>query len=39
MDASHPVSAEQELSTALVTCGRERPAAPVAVDNSAVVVD
>ena len=38
MDASHPVSAEHELSTAPVTCGRERPAAPGAVDNAAVVV-
>ena len=39
MDASHPVSAEHELSTAPVTFGRERPAAPGAVDNAAVVVD
>jgi hypothetical protein len=37
MDASHPVSAEHELSTAPVTFGRERPVAPGAVDNSAVV--
>ena len=38
MDASHPVSAEHELSTALVTCGVEGSAAPGAVDNAAVVV-
>jgi hypothetical protein len=38
MDASHPVSAEHELPTALVAFGREEPAAPGAVDNSAVVV-
>ena len=38
MDASHPVSAEHALSTALVTCGVEGPAAPGAVDNAAVVV-
>jgi hypothetical protein len=38
MDASHPVSAEHELSTAPVACGREGPAAPGAVDNSAEVV-
>ena len=37
MDASHPVSAEHALSTAPVTFGRERPAAPGAVDNAAVV--
>ena len=37
MDASRPVSAEHELSTALVTFGTEEPAAPGAVDNSAVV--
>ena len=35
MDASHPVRTEHELSTAPVTCGRERPAVPGAVDNSA----
>ena len=34
MDASHPVSAEHELSTAPVTFGIEEPAAPGAVDNS-----
>ena len=39
MDASLPVSAEHELPTAPVTCGREGPASPGAVDNSAVVVD
>ena len=39
MDASYPVSAEHELSTAPVTFGREEPAAPGAMDNSAVVVD
>lgn len=38
MDASHPVRTEHELSTAPVTFGREGPAAPGAVDNSAVVV-
>ena len=37
MDASHPVSAEHELSTVPLTFGIERPAAPGAVDNSAVV--
>lgn len=37
MDASHPVSAEHELPTAPVACGREGPAAPGAVDNSAEV--
>jgi len=38
MDASHPVSAEDELTTAPVTFGREGPTAPGAVDNSAMVV-
>jgi hypothetical protein len=38
MDASHPVSAEHELPTALVTFDVEGPAAPGAVDNSAVVI-
>ena len=38
MDASHPVSTEYELPTALVTFGIDGPAAPGAVDNSAVVV-
>ena len=38
MDASHPVRSEHELSTAPVAFGREGPAAPGAVDNSAVVV-
>jgi hypothetical protein len=38
MDASHPVSAEHELSTAPVTFGREGPTAPGAVDNFAVEV-
>lgn len=38
MDASHPVSAEHELSTAPTTFGIEGPAAAGAVDNSAVVV-
>jgi hypothetical protein len=37
MDASHPVSAEHELSMAPVTFGRGGPAAPGAVDNSAAV--
>ena len=37
MDASHPVSAEHELSTAPVTFVIEEPAAPGAVDNSAKV--
>ena len=37
MDASHPVSAEHELSTAPVTFGIEETAAPGAVDNSAKV--
>ena len=34
---SHPVSAEDELPTAPVVFGMEGPAAPGAVDNSAVV--
>jgi hypothetical protein len=38
MDASHPVSAEHELPTAPVAFGVEGPAAPGAVDNSAVAV-
>ena len=38
MDASHPVSAEHELSTAPVAFGVEGSAAPGAVDNSAEVV-
>ncbi len=38
MDASHPVSAEHELPRAPVTFGVEGPAAPGAVDNSAVVI-
>ena len=38
MDASHPVSAEHELSTTPVVFGVEGPTAPGAVDNSAVVV-
>ena len=38
MDASHPVSAEHELSTAPVAFGREGPSSPGTVDNSAVVV-
>ena len=37
MDASHRVSAEHELPTALVVFGIGGPAAPGAVDNSAVV--
>jgi len=37
MDASHPMRAEHELSTAPVTFGVEGPAAPGAVDNSAMV--
>jgi hypothetical protein len=37
MDASRPVRAEHELSTAPVTFGVEGPAAPGAVDNAAVV--
>lgn len=36
MDASRPASAEHELSTAPVAFGREGPAVPGAVDNSAV---
>ena len=39
MDASHPVRAEHELSTAPVAFGIEGPAAPGAVDNSVAVVD
>ncbi len=35
MDASHPVTAEHELSTAPVTSGLEGPPAPGTVDNSA----
>jgi hypothetical protein len=38
MDASHPVSVEHELPSAPVVFGREGPAAPGAVDNSAVEV-
>jgi hypothetical protein len=38
MDTSHPVSAEHELSTALVVFGREGPAAPGGVESSAVGV-
>jgi hypothetical protein len=38
MDASHPVTPEHELSTAPAPFGREGPAAPGAVDNSAMVV-
>ena len=38
MDASHSVSAEHELPTAPVVFGIEGPAAPGAVDNSAVGV-
>ena len=37
MDASHPVSAEHELSTAPVVFGAEGPAAPGTVDNPAEV--
>lgn len=37
MDASHPLSAEHELSTALVIIGREGPTVPGVVDNSAVL--
>jgi len=37
MDASLSLSAEHELSTAPVTFGREGPAAPGAVGNSAAV--
>jgi hypothetical protein len=39
MDASHPVSAEQELPTAPVAFGAERAASPGAVDDTAVVVN
>jgi hypothetical protein len=38
MDASHPVSAEHELSGALAVFGMEGPAAPGAVDSFAVWV-
>lgn len=38
MDASHPVRFERALSTVPVAFGMEAPAAPGAVDNSAVVV-
>lgn len=38
MDASHPMRSEHELPTAPVVFGIEGPAAPGAVDNSAVVV-
>jgi hypothetical protein len=38
MDVSHPVSAEHELPPAPVAFSVEGPAAPGAVDNSAVVV-
>ena len=38
MDASHPVSAEHELSTTPVAFGMEEPAAPGAADNAAVMV-
>ena len=37
MDVSRPVRSEHELSTAPVVFGVEGPAAPGAVDNSAVV--
>lgn len=37
MDASRPVSAEHELSTAPVASGDRGPAALGAVDNSAAV--
>jgi|GEM_PF-2985331 len=38
MDASHPVRSEHESTPAPVVFGIEGPAAPGAVDNSAVVV-
>lgn len=39
MDASHPVSAEHELSSVLAVFGMEGPAASGAVDSLAVWVE